>query len=122
MRHGLGWMLALGLGGALVAGCRQGQESQQVGRFNEPIHQKYQSPAGAASDTAQGGSGEAGVKMDEGWEKHESKTPEGSEHTPGPYATHRAQPLPRERQDAPLGVGAGTDTARKMAQDQLESD
>jgi hypothetical protein len=39
----------------------------------------------------------------------------------GPYTLSQPQPVPRERRPAPLGVGSGMDSARKMAMDQLKS-
>jgi hypothetical protein len=39
----------------------------------------------------------------------------------GPYLFGQPQQVPRERRPAPLGVGGGMDSARKMAQDQLKS-
>ena len=124
MARGLGWMLAVGVGGALVTGCLQSQESSQAGRFNEPIHQKSQSPAGAAADTGQGGSGDEGVKLDKGWEKHSSRDGSGDKAVEGagPYAIDRPQPIPTSRRAAPLGVGPGVDSSREMTEKQLKSE
>ena len=56
MKRGLGWLVAVGLGGALLAGCKE-QPQNQSGRFNEPVKQKYQSPAASESSVGTGGSG-----------------------------------------------------------------
>lgn len=122
MKRGLGWMLAMGLGGALVVGCQGQSAAPEVGRFNEPIHQKNQPPIGSAGENGQGGSGEAGVAMDPNWQQHPSNEGRVRQEDRGPYWINRPQAVPHERQNAPLWVGSGSDTSRKMAIEQLESE
>ena len=128
MRRGLRWVVVLGLGGAFVGGCtpRPGNES---GRFNEPIKQKYQSPASSESQpgAGMGGSGSGGSSQGEVWAPRslEQGSSDSSTRPPedsGPYLMDRKQSVPRERGVAPFGVGAGTDTSRRMAQEQLKTE
>ncbi|WP_143177284.1 hypothetical protein [Cystobacter ferrugineus] len=121
MSRWMGWMLAVGVGGALMAGCRS-EESRQAGRFNEPIHQKYQTPAASEAQSGQGGSGGAGtgVALDKGWQDHPANEDINQDSKRGPYVIDRPQEVPRERQPGPFGVGSGTDSARRMAQEQLK--
>ncbi|MFY0581529.1 hypothetical protein ACN28S_51240 [Cystobacter fuscus] len=96
--------------------------SKQSGRFNEPVHQKYQSPAASEAESGQGGSGGAGagVALDKGWKDHPANEDSNQGYERGPYVIDQPQAVPRERRAAPFGVGSGTDSARRMAQDQLK--
>ena len=121
MSRGTGWLMAMGLGAALVMGCQESrQSSAQEGRFNEPIHQKNQSPAAAAGENLQAGGGEQGVATDKGWRDHPSAEGNSASHEVGPYYIGRPQPLPRERDVAPFGVGGGSDNARLGAMEQFK--
>ncbi|HEX8538740.1 MAG TPA: hypothetical protein VF664_14820 [Cystobacter sp.] len=122
MSRWMGWMLAVGVGGALMAGCNGPEASKQSGRFNEPVHQKYQSPAASEAESGQGGSGGAGggVALDKGWKDHPANEDSNQGYKRGPYVIDQPQAVPRERRPGPLGVGSGTDSSRKMAQDQLK--
>ncbi len=125
MKRGLGWMIVLGVGGALATGCvsRQEEDAQQVGRPYTPIQQKYKSPSGSEAETSgQGGSGAQGLEMPEAWREHPAQgDDEIRRNNQGPYLMNEPQAVPRERRPAPLGVGSGTDSARKMAIDQLKT-
>ncbi len=124
MKRWLGWTMVLGLGGALATGCvsRQEDGSKQMGPPYTPLQEKYKSPSGTEAESRQvgtGGAGGEGLTPDH-WQDH----PAGGENAntaQGPFILSQPQPVPRERRAAPLGVGAGTDTARKMASDQLEA-
>ena len=121
MKRGLGWLVAVGLGGALFAGCME-QPQNQSGRFNEPIKQKYQSPAASESSVGTGGSGLAnGVYVERNLgEGTGDERQTRSVEEQGPYSISRPQPLPRERGTAPLGVGAGRDSSGQAAREQLK--
>ncbi|MCY1082052.1 hypothetical protein [Archangium lansingense] len=58
--------------------------------------------------TGTGGSGDQGVSM-------------AVRENLGPYKISAPQEVPRERRNAPLGVGAGPDNARRMALEQLKN-
>lgn len=125
MKRWLGWTMVLGLGGALATGCvsRQEEGAQQVSKPYTPIQQKYKSPSASEAQNmggtgGAGGTGERGVAMPEPWQDHPSSV---TRFEPGPYQPDSPQPIPRERRAAPLGVGGGPDNARKLAQDQLET-
>jgi hypothetical protein len=120
MKRWLGWTVVLGLGGALATGCVQNQEqgAKETGMPYTPIQQKYKSPPGSAAESAQGGSGTAGLAMPDRWQPHPDTAAREDQ---GPYMLSQPQPVPRERRSAPLGVGSGTDSARKMAMDQLKT-
>ncbi|WNG40375.1 hypothetical protein F0U61_46825 [Archangium violaceum] len=127
MKRWLEWTMVLGVGGALAVGCvsRQTEDGQQVGKPYTPIQQKYKSPSASESQSGQesgtGGAG-SGLATPDNWqEQHtygESREGEGQG---GPYLSNRPQEIPRERRNAPLGVGGGPDNARKMAMDQLKN-
>ena len=122
MKRGLGWMLAVGLGGGLVAGCQGQSAAPEVGRPNEPIHQKNQSPIASAGESGRNGGGEGGtVATDPNWQQHPSNEGSNRQEDHGPYYIGRPQDVPHERQPAPLGVGQGSDGSRKMAIEQLHS-
>ncbi|HYO54757.1 hypothetical protein [Archangium sp.] len=129
MKRWLGWTIVLGLGGALAAGCvsRQEEDAQQVSKPYEPIQQKYKSPSaseaqsGPVGGSGQGGAGDQGVAMPEPWREHPAQGDDEIPNDRGPFVMDGQQTVPRERRDAPLGVGGGPDTARKMAGDQLET-
>jgi len=112
MSHWMRWMMAVGVGGALMAGC------------NKPHHQKDSSPAASEAERGQGGTGGSGgnegVVLEKGWRDHPANERGDARNDRGPYLSDRPQPLPRERGVAPFGVGAGTDTSRRMAQEQLK--
>ena len=112
-------MMMAGMGGALIMGCEGQQTSAQSGRFNEPVHQKYSSPAASAGESGQAGSSGEGVALDKGWREHSAKGSDSSQEA-GPYYIGRPQPLPRERDVAPFGVGMGSYNAREQAMDQLK--
>jgi hypothetical protein len=124
MKRWLGWTMVLGLGGALATGCvsRQEDGAKQMGPPNTPLQEKYKSPSGTEAESRQvgtGGAGGEGVTPDH-WQDH----PAGGENAntaQGPFILSQPQSVPRERRAAPLGVGGGIDTARKMASDQLEA-
>jgi hypothetical protein len=119
MKRWLGWTVVLGLGGALAAGCVQNQEqgAKVMGPPYTPEQQKYKSPPGSDAEGPQGGSGNAGLSTGDQWQTHPDSAAREDE---GPYMLSQPQPVPRERRAAPLGVGSGTDSARKMAMDQLK--
>lgn len=129
MKRWVGWMMVAGLGSALTVGCvsRQTEDAQQVGRPYTPLHQKSQTPStseaqsGAEAQTGQGGSGGAGMPMPEHWQAHPD-TAAAEREAQGPYLLSQPQPVPRVRRPAPLGVGSGTDSARRMAIEQLKSE
>jgi hypothetical protein len=126
MRRGLAWVVAVGLGSALLAGCKE-QPENQAGPPYEPLKQKYQSPAASESQPMGpgiGGSGGSGTGRTGGWmprvpEQGSSDSTTNAQQ--GPYAIDRPQAMPRERGTAPFGVGAGTDTSRQMAEEQLKT-
>jgi hypothetical protein len=122
MSRWMGWMLAVGVSGALMAGCNGPEASKQSGRFNEPVHQKYQSPAASEAESGRGGSGGAGsgVALDKGWQDHPANEDSNQGYKRGPFVIDQPQAVPPERRPGPLGVGSGTDSSRKMAQDQLK--
>ncbi|QRN98721.1 hypothetical protein JRI60_06725 [Archangium violaceum] len=119
MKRWLGWTVVLGLGGALAAGCVQNQEqgAKVMGPPYTPEQQKYKSPPGSDAESPQGGSGSAGLSTGDRWQTHPDSAAREDQ---GPYMLSQPQPVPRERRAAPLGVGSGTDSARKMAMDQLK--
>jgi hypothetical protein len=129
MKRALGWMMALGLGGALATGCvsRQEEGAKQVGPPHTPIQQKYKSPSASEAESGTGGAGGQSQSDDQlaipdNWQDHPSDfNRENANNSDGPYLLSQPQPVPPERRPAPLGVGAGVDSARKMAQDQLKS-
>jgi hypothetical protein len=87
---------------------------------NKPLHQKGSSPAASEAESGQGGSGNEGVVLEKGRQDHPANERGDARNDRGPYLIDRPQPLPRERGVAPFGVGAGTDTSRRMAQEQLK--
>jgi hypothetical protein len=124
MSRRMGWMLAVGVGSALMAGCNGPEASKESGRFNEPVHQKYQSPAASDAESGRGGSGSVGVgggiALDRGWQDHPANEDSNQGYNRGPFVIDRPQAVPPERRPGPFAVGSGTDSSRKMAQDQLK--
>jgi len=125
MKRWLGWTMVVGLGGALATGCvsRQDDGAKQMGPPYTPLQEKYKSPSASEGESRQvgtGGAGSEGATTPDHWQDH----PAGGENAntaSGPFILSQPQPVPRERRDAPLGVGSGPDTARKMASDQLKA-
>ncbi len=122
MSRWMGWMMAVGMGGALMAGCNGPEASKQSGRFNTPVHQKYQSPAASEAESGRGGSGGVGggIALDKGWQDHPANEDSNQGYKRGPFVIDRPQVVPPERRPGPFAVGSGTDSARKMAQEQLK--
>jgi hypothetical protein len=130
MKRALGWMMALGMGAALATGCvsRQEEGAKQVGMPYTPIQQKYKSPSASEAESGTGGAGGQTQSADQlattdNWQDHPSDfNRENANRSGGPYLLSQPQLVPRERRPAPLGVGAGVDSARQMAQEQLKTD
>jgi|GEM_PF-2958435 len=119
------WLMALGLGGVLLAGCKE-QPISQSGPPYDPTKQKYQSPAASESQPGpgMGGSGGQGTSGNEVWvprSPEQGSSDTSTNEQQGPYSIDRAQPVPKERRPAPYGVGAGTDSSRRMALEQLKT-
>ncbi|HEX8824224.1 MAG TPA: hypothetical protein VF794_30165 [Archangium sp.] len=127
MKRWLGWTMVLGLGGALATGCvsRQEDGAKQMGPPYTPLQEKYKSPSASEAESRQvgtegtGGGGTEGITTDH-WQDHPAAG-ENANTAQGPYILSQPQVVPRERRAAPLGVGGGIDSARQMANDQLES-
>jgi hypothetical protein len=118
MSRWMGWMMSMGLGGALMVGCGAQQASEHAGQ-NDPVRQKYSSPAAPAGQSGQTGQSGEGIATERGWSTH---TAQGADHgqETGPYYIGRPQPVPRERQNAPFAVGGGTYNARESALKELK--
>lgn len=119
MSRRMGWMMSMALGGALMAGCGGQQATEQAGRPNDPVHQKYNSPAGNAGEGSAAGQSGSGLTSDRGWSTHSAKGADNNQLV-GPYQLSKPQPVPHERQDGPFGVGGGSYNARESAQWQLK--